>query len=338
MKDAEIRQWMTTLPEGTSLIETHISYVVLTGEFAYKIKKPIRYSFLNFATVTKRKYYCDRELKLNRRLAPETYLEVVTLCKKGKEIRLGTAETCGKPLDHAVKMRRLDAEMEMDRLLLRNKIGLEYMPILAQTIAEFHQGAAVVHNPKQASAKRYQEDFNDILGQSDAFMQLDAENAGTRLHTIVRASDNYLAAHAQVIRARLDAGYVRDVHGDLHSRNIFAYPMPIVFDCIEFNDHFRQIDLLNEVAFLCMDLEAMGFDGHSKAFLKGYLAEMDMTLTPAEKLLFIWFKLYRANVRAKVNALRSRQAYSPDVAYTEMLRYLTLMERYVGELEAEDLN
>jgi aminoglycoside phosphotransferase family enzyme len=333
MNDRQIRQWMQSLPGTPRLIETHISYVVLTDEFAYKVKKPRKYSFLDFSSVAKRKHYCICELELNSRLAPVVYLAVVPLCMSGHDIVLRIDKRCPRPIDHALKMKRLDASLEMDRMLDKGQIAVEYMTVLATKIAAFHSSATIISNPQQGAAASYRADFNDILGQAHAFAKLEGEHAIVRLKAIVATSDHYLETHDKLITTRLKEGFVRDVHGDLHSRNIFAYPDPVIFDCIEFNDHFRQIDVLNEVAFLCMDLEAMGFDGHAAAFLKAYLALMPVMRDRSERMLFTWFKLYRANVRAKVNALRARQSTSPEEPQAQMLRYLRLMERYAEELE-----
>jgi aminoglycoside phosphotransferase family enzyme len=141
-----------------------------------------------------------------------------------------------------------------------------------------------------------------------------------------------LETHSALIHQRLTDGFIRDVHGDLHTRNIFAYPDPVVFDCIEFNDHFRQIDVLNEVAFLCMDLEANGFSGLSAAFLETYASETSAMQGRGERLLFVWFKCYRANIRAKVTALGAAQAGDHPAAKQEMERYLRLMEQYAAIL------
>jgi aminoglycoside phosphotransferase family enzyme len=237
-------------------------------------------------------------------------------------------------VDYALKMRRMDTDLEMDRMLARGQIDAAYLRVLAQKIANFHRTATVVDNPSQSNPASYAADFNDVLQHAATFEAQLGKEAVQRLQAVVAASDFYLETHAAVIRKRLEDGFVRDVHGDLHTRNIFAYPDPVIFDCIEFNDHFRQIDVLNEVAFFCMDLEANGFDELANIFLAAYTTLFPAMRDKGEELLFTWFKCYRANVRAKVNALHAAQHPSDAAARQEMARYLTLMDRYAATLRA----
>lgn len=328
----EVQTLVASLDGIPSLVETHISWVILTDAFAYKLKKPVQYSFLDFTTLERRRHYCHRELELNRRLAPHVYLDVLGIYRQGERLSLAPEGRQGELMDHALKMQRLDMEMEMDKRLARGEIDFAYLKVLAQKIATFHRGATIVHAPSQSDPDSYQADFNDILNHAATFARLLGKNAKDRLQGVVATSDHYLATHAHLIRQRLQQGYVRDVHGDLHTRNIFAYPDPVIFDCIEFNDHFRQIDVLNEIAFLCMDLRAMGFGGHAQRFQEVYFEAFPAMPDPGSKGLFIWFKCYRANVRAKVNALRAAQdAQAPEIA-NEMKRYLGLMEEYAQRL------
>ena len=254
MTPLEINALMTSLEGRPELIETHISFVILAGEFAYKIKKPVKFSFLDFSTLQKREECCRRELQLNRRLASEIYLDVVPVCKNGEAFFVCEAETeIGTAVDYAVKMKRLDANLEMDRMLSKGRINSEYLKVLARKIADFHRGAAVIRATSQSNPSNYKADFEDILVQTPVFERLLGSTAKERLEKVVEASAHYLETHADLIQQRLLDGCIRDLHGDLHSRNIFAYPDPVVFDCIEFNDHFRQFDVFNEVAFLCME-------------------------------------------------------------------------------------
>jgi uncharacterized protein len=301
----DIHRLMAGLGGSAQLIETHISWVILWDELAYKIKKPVHFSFLDFSTAEQRRLCCEQELQLNRRLAPTVYLEVVPICLSGDCIGW---DVTGEVVDYAVKMRRLDAEMEMDRMLPAGRIDAAYMRVLAAKIADFHLQADVIHTPQAASAAAYQADFNDILGQSETIMKWLGMDAVRELEEVVARSDDFLQRHAAHIAARTEASWVRDVHGDLHAHNIFAYPDPVIFDCIEFNPHFRQIDVLNEVAFFCMDLEVTGYEELANVFLEAYLQRCPAMPTQADRELFNWFKAYRANVRAKVTALRLAQA------------------------------
>ncbi len=336
MTATEIACLVESLPHGTRMVETHISWVILTDEFAYKLKKPVQYSFLDFSDLDKRQLNCQRELELNCRLAPTVYLQVVAVHQMDDIFLLADRQAVGGPIvDYALKMRRLDTAMEMDLMLAHGKIDLAYMQVLARCVADFHRTAKVISAPQQSSADGYRSDFNDILGQSAVFEAGLGMDAGARLASVATASDRFLQAHADAIALRGATGLVRDVHGDLHARNIFAYPEPIIFDCIEFNAHFRQIDVLNEVAFFCMDLEATGFEAHADAFLKAYLIAFPAMQGREDRLLFTWFKCYRANVRAKVAALRALQMPGEPSVVAEMQLYLRMMERYAAEFGAK---
>ncbi len=334
MTDKEIQQLARQLDGFEALIETHISWVILGQKYAWKIKKPMKYTFLDFSEVEKREEICWKEVQLNRRLAPDVYLDVAKVCQLDNELVLLDSNcSCQNILDYAVKMRRLDASLEMDKQLAAGNIKTSDIEVLANIVAKFHQKAKVISTAKQGDAKIYKNDFNDILGQTEVFNAV-SPDAIQDLETTVAISDAFLASHSKLIQTRLAAGFVRDVHGDLHARNVFAYPTPIIFDCIEFNDHFRQIDVLNEIAFFCMDLEANGFDALSESFLSTYLQAFPAMQEKGSADLFIWFKCYRANIRAKVNALRSAQAKGQQKAKAnqQMLHYLKLMLRYAKSL------
>jgi aminoglycoside phosphotransferase family enzyme len=148
-------------------------------------------------------------------------------------------------------------------------------------------------------------------------------------------SDRFHEANKNLLAERLKAGYIRDCHGDLHSRNIFLLHTPQVFDCIEFNDDYRQIDVLNDIAFLCMDLDAFGRKDFSDFFLDCYDQLFSTIKTAQDRKLLIYYKSYRANIRAKVNSLRARSAKSEDqkkIALSETEKYLLLMQGYLQML------
>src|SRR5690606_904967 len=147
-----------------------------------------------------------------------------------------------------------------------------------------------------------------------------------------------LKKNTQLMTDRLENGFYRDCHGDLHSRNIFLLPQPVPFDCIEFNDELRQIDVLNEVAFLCMDLDAFGRHDLSETFLSHYNQFFPAMKTPEERALFIYYKMYRANIRAKVNGLRAKSAISEDertIALATAKKYLIKMHNYMQEIGSD---
>jgi len=313
------------------LVETHISWVILCDQFVYKIKKPVQYSFLDFSTLELRKFFCEREIELNRRLTDNIYIDVQPICAwQGRLVMSGKDGTI---TDYAVRMYKQDRDKQMDRLLLQNKVSDSDIKNLAEKIALFHKRTEVV----------YKQDFLDIqakfndLEKEKKFLE---ENIGVSSSDIitraVNASDTFMVRNRELLAQRLNAGYTRDCHGDLHSRNIFLLPEPQPFDCIEFNDDIRQIDVLNEVAFLCMDLDALDREDLADLFIKYYNQFFPTMMSDAEKQLFVYYKSYRANIRAKVNSLRARSvtgSIEKATILTSVVKYLNLMDNYITSLE-----
>ncbi len=316
--------------EKPECIETHISWVILCGEFVYKIKKPIRYTFLDFSTPESRKHYCEREVILNRRLAGDMYLDVLPVMKSGDTLSVGGRS--GSGLDWAVRMRRQDRARQMDILLRKKQVTGRDMERLAHMVAGFHRSAMIVRDKNPFDIR---DKFRDLAGEM-AFLEREAEaGTGKAIRHAVERSDDWVDEWKELFKGRLKDGFYRDGHGDLHARNIFLGEKPVIFDCIEFSDDFRQTDVLNEVAFLCMDLEAFGERDLSDMFIRHYNASFPAIRGDEEQRLFIYFKSYRANVRAKVNSLRARSAQNPDekeLALAEVRRYLRLMQDYLEAL------
>ena len=306
------------------LIETHISWVIICDDLVYKIKKPIYYSFLDFSTLKKRKFYCEREIELNKRLTTGIYIDVQPVKYKA-DIFIGEGE--GKIIDYAVKMHRVDREKQMDKLLLRDKVSVTDIKNLAEKISSFHKQAKIIEND---DSKNIGELFNDLLSQED-FLK-NHLLCSSLIEDALEASGQFLKNNKMLLEERIAKGYVRDCHGDLHSRNIFLLPDPQPFDCIEFNDALRQIDVLNEIAFLCMDLDAFGRKDLADLFVGYYSTLLPAMQSGEDKMLFIYYKAYRANIRAKVNSLRAKDAANETElkkALDEVYKYLLLMNGYL---------
>ncbi len=313
----------------TEFIQTHISYVILTEKYAYKIKKPLNTSFLDFSSLEQRKYYCERELQLNRRLAAEMYLEVLPIKEKDGEFYISQEE--GEIVDYALKMQRMDNSREMDELLKKGEVTETHIEKIAQKIAHFHQEIEVIDKP--FSLEAYKNRFNAINEQRE-FVENNLEPGYARyMDEAIAYSDDFLQENQKLLKARHEQGMIKDGHGDLHSKNIFLYDDPIIFDCIEFNDRYRHLDVLNEIAFFCMDLEAYKANALSDYFYQKY-----STLIPESNFseqdrfnLFTYYKCFRANVRAKVTAMAV-----PDIKdenkrkekTEEVKMYLELMQGY----------
>ena len=309
------------------LVETHISWVLIGEEFVYKIKKPIRYSFLDFSTLEKRKYYCEREIELNRRLTSDLYLDVAAIREESGSLFINGQK--GEIIDYAVRMKKVDRGRQMDILLAGKKITQTDICNLAGVIADFHKKAEIVYD---MDPFRIKEDFQDLIKQTEYVNNHLGAAYSAIINESVNASEAFVNKNKDLLLERLNAGFFRDCHGDLHSRNIFFLPEPKPFDCIEFNDDYRRIDVLNEVAFLCMDLEAFGNIEFSELFINTYNLIFPCMQGRQDLDLFTYYKGYRANVRAKVNSLRARSAGNDqdrETALAETARYIQLMNGYM---------
>jgi len=314
------------------LVETHVSWVILTKQFAFKIKKKMQYSFLNFSSLDKRKFYCERELLLNRRFS-DIYLDVLPIKREGNNLHIGVGK--GKIIDYAVRMKRLQTAKQMNHLLQKNRINKSQIKVLAKKIAAFHQRTDIIYTPFNKNQAK--NDFNDILSVVDWIKINLGNNYVDLIEKAAMSSNTFLDQNEQFIAKRIKEGFWRDGHGDLHSKNIFLYKDPIIFDCIEFNDAFRRIDVLNEVAFFCMDLEAYKQTDLSSQFMQTYLELFPCMKGQNEEKLFTYYKCYRTNVRAKVNTLRAMQSVDKieiKKYSIEIKKYLKLMDYYTNKLHS----
>jgi aminoglycoside phosphotransferase family enzyme len=313
------------------LIETHISWLVLCNNFAFKIKKPIHYSFLDFSTLQKRKFFCEREVELNRRTTPDMYIDVLPVMRSEGKFHVGRAD--GEVFDYAVRMKRMDNSKQMDVLVRENKIDRTDVINLALQVAAFHRDAITIYDKAviNLSAK-----FNDLTSEKEFLGHELGHFSNDIIGRAISQSDRFLKRNLDRLDQRMQSGLFRDCHGDLHTRNIFLLPQPVIFDCIEFNDSYRHIDVLNEVAFLCMDLDASERPDLAELFIKTYNSSFPVVTVPSDNALFIYYKCYRANVRVKVNALRAKSASdsaSRRHAVAEAARYLHLMNQYMLTLD-----
>ena len=286
--------------DDIELMETHISWVILAGNYAYKIKKPVVLDFLDFGTLEKRRHFCDEELRLNRPWAPELYLDVVAITGPADEPAIDGE---GEALEYAVKMLRFDQDLRLDRQLADGLLTVTDMKELGQKIAARHADA---ERPDPADRERltgqaihyFWENFDHLRGI------LDREEF-VFLHDWMTAE---IGKHQGTLRQRFDDGFVRDCHGDLHLGNLVRLPSGITtFDCIEFNPDLRNTDVFADVGFLAMDLTEKGHPELAAHFLNRYLERSgDYEGTVLLDLFFV----YRCLVRAKVAAIRSRERES----------------------------
>ena len=286
---------------GVRVLETHISWVLLTGEYAYKIKKPVDLGFLDFSSLELRRRYCEEELRLNRRLAPELYLDLVEIRGTPRAPRIGGD---GPLLEYAVRMREFPQAALASRALAGGSFGAAEVDALAALIARFHAGA-----PRARPEDRFGSPAAVQAAALENFEQMlplvKSAPEDRVLRELRRWTEREFAARSGALAARRHQGFVRECHGDLHLRNIVLLEArPVPFDCIEFNADLRWIDAMSEVAFLAMDLEDRGRRDLAWRFLGRYL---EATGDYAGLAVLPFYLVYRALVRAKVHLLRSRQ-------------------------------
>lgn len=309
------------------LLQTHISWVILTGEFAYKIKKPVDFGFLDFSSLQKRHYFCEEELRLNRRFAEKIYLEVVAITGNDDQPHINGA---GEALEYAVKMKQFPANVLLSNLLDRGDLRESHIDRLARNIASFHQQAAIAEVESEfgtlpAVNKPVQENFQQIRHQINEKLLL------TQLDAIEQWSNQATENLQTEFIRRKQAGFIRECHGDLHLGNITLWSEEIIpFDCIEFNENLRWIDVLSEIAFLIMDIEDHQRPDLARRLLNKYLEQAGDYSNLA---VLQYYKVYRAMVRAKVHALRLGQTdlnqQEINAVHRECENYITLGSQYI---------
>ncbi len=307
------------------LIETHISWVLLTGEYAYKFKKPVDLGFLDFSTLARRRHFCEEELRLNARLAPHLYLAVVAVTGTPDAPRIEVLEhdtptPHGPIIEYGIKMRQFDQATQFDRLLARGALTPRHIDRLAERIARFHQNIATAdpsstYASTTAVVQPMRENFAQLRMAATAHPEL--HTVLPLLHTLERWSDQQHTQLHDVLVGRQQAGFIRECHGDMHLRNIALFEDDIVvFDGIEFSANLRWIDVMSEVAFLIMDL----FDHDRSALawrcLNAYLSR---TGDYAGLTLLRYYLVYRAMVRAKVSAIQLTQSVADASGRTATL-------------------
>jgi aminoglycoside phosphotransferase family enzyme/predicted kinase len=300
------------------LIETHISWVLLAGDYAYKIKKPVDLGFLDFSTLALRLHACEEEVRLNRRLAPDYYLGVVAIIGSPDAPHLGGA---GDAFEYAVQMRRFPPEQTLDHLAQRGELGVDQIDRLAARVARFHQSECAI-----ASADMLWGEPQTIARPVAENFQLLAERLPDSA-LLKQLQDWSEAEHRRLMPSmseRKRAGFVRECHGDLHLGNLaWVDGELVIFDCIEFSPALRWIDVISEVAFCYMDLLHRGQDELAMRFLNAWL---EATGDYEGVALLCYYAVYRAMVRAKVAALRAGQA-GGEAELAEVDACLRLAER-----------
>jgi aminoglycoside phosphotransferase family enzyme/predicted kinase len=292
-------------PETTGkieLVQTQMSFVFLTKEFVYKVKKAVDLGYLDYTTLDKRNFYCQKELELNRRLCPEAYLGVVPITQDRGAIRIGGR---GEAIEYAVRMRRLPQKAMMDVLLANDGVSVEMITGVAQKLAAFHQKAETnAEISAFGEIKAVTRNTDENFDQTEKYIgrTISKDN----YQRIKNYTNSFVGENAPLFNKRIKEGRIRDCHGDLHAAHICFADDICIYDCIEFNDRFRYCDVASEMAFLAMDLDHYGRADLSRSLVNAYVDESgDKELLE----LLGFYKGYRAYVRGKVESFKLDDPY-----------------------------
>ncbi len=307
-----------------AVIETHISWVLLTGPYAYKIKKPVNLGFLDFSTLEKRRFYCHEELRLNRRLAPRHYVDVITITGTPQKPALtGT----GSAIEYAVKMVQFPQDTQLDRVLARGALKDHHIDQLAQKLATFHgniriAGPETTYGLPAHIHELVRSNFDQVL--PTLRRKVDAD----RLLTLRTWAEAEYGKQRHTLSMRKQNGFIRECHGDMHLKNMALVDGELlIFDCIEFNADLSWIDVISEAAFVVMDLDGRGHPQLARRFLNAYL---ENTGDYEGLKLLRYYVAYRAMARAMVDTIRSGQ---PGLDEREKNKALAESRRYIGPVE-----
>jgi uncharacterized protein len=313
--------------EHVTVLETHISYVLLTGRCAYKVKKAVDFGFLDFTTLAARHHFCEEELRLNRRLAPALYLDVVPITGRVDAPVVGGE---GIAIEYAVKMREFPQDALASRSLSRGELVPADIDALAAKVAEFHGAIEVAaagagFGAPEGILRRAQDNCNTLLPLLD-----DTAERG-EIDALAAWTAREHAERRGAFLSRVEEGFVRECHGDLHLGNIARIDGELtIFDCIEFNPALRWIDVISEVAFTVMDLEDRGRADLGHRFLNAYL---ERTGDYGGLAVLRFYLVYRALVRAKIARLRTAQLAPGEergASIAEYRGYVRLARKYAG--------
>lgn len=299
--------------------QTHISVVFLVGDFVYKLKKPVKLPFLDFSTLERRRFFCNEELRLNRRLAPDVYVDVVPVSRHSGGL---TFEGTGAPVEWALKMRRLPDSASLERRVERDDIDAAALDVLARRLAGFH--AAADTSERISGFGR----FEMVARNIRANFEISAPLVGVTIshpvrERLVRLTEAALERSRPLMETRASRGVPRDTHGDLHVDHVYLFPDRdppadlVIVDCIEFNEQFRYTDPIADMAFLAMDLQFHGRYDLADGFIEAYF---DATGDNEGRQLLPMYLSYRAAVRGKVDGLQLNESEIPEADRAEALQ------------------
>ena len=319
-------------PDSVELRQTHISYVLVAGDYVYKVKKPVRFAFLDYSTLEKRRRFCHEEVRLNRKLAPTVYLNVVAIVDDGERFNLREyPATQEKIVEYAVKMRRLPEEYFLDRMIKEGTARREDFDRIAKKLADFYETAATDQASLYGSPELIRQNLERNVKEIEPFI---GETLTLQEFSDIRVYNaNFLTCNGDLLQTRLRDRRVREGHGDLRAEHIcLEGEDPAIYDCIEFSEEFRYCDTASEIAFLSMDLDYLGAPMLSNHFVTSF---QNFTNDPDLLRLLPLYKTYRACVRGKVEMLKANEPEVPekerDEAKRRARRYFDLAHRYTSD-------
>ena len=291
---------------SVQVVQTHCSFVFLVERFVYKVKKAVNFGFLDFSTLEKRKHFCEREVTLTRRLSPDVYLGVVAISKIGESYTFGEGD---KVVEYAVKMRKLPEQNFLDKLLERDAVTLRDVDRIAAVLKTFYQAQ---HPTKEIEAwgrvDRLRVSTDENFRQTERLIGATLSRAA--YETIRFYTDEFYKRRGTLFKERMDEGWIRDCHGDLHAEHIHLTERAVrIYDCIEFNDRLRYVDVASDAAFLAMDLDYEGRSELGKHFTEKISEGLS---DPTMHQLIDFYKCYRAYVRGKVESMHSVAHAAPE--------------------------
>lgn len=300
-------------PRTIRFIETHISLLFLTGNYVYKVKKPVDFGFLDFTTLEKRKFFCEQEVRLNRRLSPTIYLGVVAISREGDRIIL---DGKGDVVEYAVKMKQIPEELLMDKLLEKKQVTPKMIEAISEKLVKFYFAAEINDLIRSfGRPERVKQDTDENFEQTKKYV---GTTISREMYEKVKGrTEEFFRTKESLFHQRIAAERIRDCHGDLRLEHIFWGEEISIFDCIEFNERFRYTDVASDIGFLAMDLDYRGRQDLSEHLIRAFVEKSgDDGLT--EVLDF--YKCYRAYVRGKVEGFRLDDPHIPESEKKEALK------------------
>jgi aminoglycoside phosphotransferase family enzyme/predicted kinase len=312
--------------EPIELVQTHISYVLLTGDYVYKLKKPVNFGFLDFSTLDKRQHFCAEELRMNQRGAPNLYLEVLPIAQVGDKYSFGETS---EAVEYALKMRQFPQDTLLIKMFERGELTESHLQDLGRVVAQYHAKAPTNDYIRSFGAvAQVREAFDQNYEQSEKY--IGGPQTQTQFDETKQYTDDFFAGRTELFASRMANNWIRECHGDLHLGNICLWQDKILlFDCIEFNEPFRFVDVMYDIAFTIMDLEARQRPDLGNAFLNTYIEQTG----DWEGLQLLPLYLSRqAYVRAKVTSFLLDDPSVPAAAKEDATaaagRYYTLAWHY----------